>query len=86
MIVQREIYDEAVKKAAEVISSIAISAPSEQGDHIGPVVNQKQYDHIQDMIQKGVDEGASLVVGGTGRPNGFKNGQPLPKSPNPIPQ
>ena len=74
MIVQREIYDEAVKKAAEVISSIAISAPSEQGDHIGPVVNQKQYDHIQGLIQKGVDEGASLIVGGTGRPNGFKNG------------
>ena len=37
-------------------------------------MNQKQYDHIQDLIQKGVDEGASLIVGGTGRPNGFKNG------------
>ena len=77
MIVQREIYDKVAKKAAEVISSIAISAPSEQGDHIGPVVNQKQYDHIQGMIQKGVDEGAS-IVGGTGRPNGFKNGYVKP--------
>ena len=74
MIVQREIYNEAVKKAAEVMSSIIVSDPSKEGDHIGPVVNRKQYDHIQGLIQKGIDEGASLMVGGTGRPDGFKNG------------
>jgi len=74
MIIQREIYDDAVKKASEVMSSIAVGDPSQKGNHIGPVVNKKQYDHIQDLIKKGVDEGAKLVVGGPGRPDGMDSG------------
>ena len=44
------------------------------GRHIGPVVNEVQFDKIQDLIQTGIDEGARLVAGGTGRPEGVNRG------------
>ncbi|HEY9039564.1 MAG TPA: aldehyde dehydrogenase family protein [Roseovarius sp.] len=74
MIVQREIYDQAVETATKVASSIRVGPASEEGDHIGPVVNEAQFNKIQDLIQKGIDEGARLVAGGTGRPDGLNRG------------
>ncbi len=74
MIVQREIYDQAVEKAANVANSIKVGPASEEGDHIGPVVNEVQFNKIQDLIQKGIDEGARLVAGGVGRPDGLNRG------------
>lgn len=41
---------------------------------MGPVVNEVQFNKIQDLIQKGIDEGARLVAGGTGRPDGLNRG------------
>ncbi len=74
MFVQREIYDQAVETAATVASSIAVGPASDEGRHIGPVVNEVQFNKIQDLIQKGIDEGARLVAGGTGRPDGLNRG------------
>jgi aldehyde dehydrogenase (NAD+) len=74
MIVQREVYDQAVETAAKVASSIKVGPASEAGDHIGPVVNEVQFNKIQDLIQKGIDEGARLVAGGVGRPDGLNRG------------
>ncbi len=74
MIVQRGVYDAAVEKAAEVANAIKVGPASEEGDHIGPVVNKVQFDKIQDLIQKGIDEGARLVAGGVGRPDGLNRG------------
>ncbi|MEL7254649.1 MAG: aldehyde dehydrogenase family protein [Pseudomonadota bacterium] len=74
MMVQREVYDQAVETAAEVASSVTVGPASESGRHIGPVVNEVQFGKIQDLIQKGIDEGARLVAGGTGRPEGFNRG------------
>ena len=74
MLVERSIYDQAVETAAEVASRITVGAPSEEGRHIGPVVNAAQFDKIQGLIQKGIDEGGRLVAGGTGRPEGFNRG------------
>ncbi len=74
MIVQQEIYDKAVETATKVADSIKVGPASESGDHIGPVVNQVQFDKIQDLIQKGIDEGARLVAGGVGRPDGLNRG------------
>ncbi|WP_138936191.1 aldehyde dehydrogenase family protein [Roseovarius arcticus] len=74
MIVQREVYDRAVETATKVAESIKVGPASEEGDHIGPVVNKVQFDKIQDLIQKGIDEGARLVAGGTGRPDGLNRG------------
>ncbi len=41
---------------------------------IGPVVSEVQFEKIQGLIQKGIDEGATLVAGGTGRPDGLNAG------------
>jgi aldehyde dehydrogenase (NAD+) len=74
MLVERSIYDKAVEVAAEVASSIKVGPASEEGRHIGPVVNRRQWDQIQGYIQKGIDEGARLVAGGPGLPEGMNKG------------
>ena len=74
MLVQRPIYDQAVETAAEVANSITVGNAHDEGRHIGPVVNEVQFNKIQDLIQKGIDEGARLVAGGTGRPDGLNRG------------
>ncbi|WP_299899518.1 aldehyde dehydrogenase family protein [uncultured Ruegeria sp.] len=74
MLVQRPIYDKAVETAAEVASMVKVGPAMEEGRHIGPVVNEVQWTKIQDLIQKGIDEGARLVAGGTGRPEGLNKG------------
>ena len=74
MLVQRDIYDAAVETAAEVAAKVTVGVPSDEGRHIGPVVNAVQWEKIQGLIQKGIDEGATLVVGGPGRPEGFNKG------------
>jgi len=74
MLVERSIYDKAVEIAAEVASNIKVGPASEEGNHIGPVVNRRQWDQIQGYIQKGIDEGARLVAGGLGLPDGMNKG------------
>ncbi|MCF3592926.1 aldehyde dehydrogenase family protein [Rhodobacteraceae bacterium LMO-12] len=74
MLVQREKYDAAVEEAAAVASSVSVGNAHEEGRHIGPVVNAVQWGKIQDLIQAGIDEGARLVAGGTGRPDGLNKG------------
>ena len=74
MLVQREIYDQAVETAAEVAAKVSVGPASQEGRHIGPVVNAVQWGKIQDLIQTGIDEGARLVAGGTGRPEGLNKG------------
>ncbi len=74
MLVERSIYDQAVETAAEVAKSIKVGPASEAGRHIGPVVNKRQWEQIQGYIQKGIDEGARLVAGGLGLPEGMNKG------------
>ena len=74
MLVQRPVYERAVTIAAEVAASIKVGSAHEAGGHIGPVVNQRQWDQIQGYIQKGIDEGARLIAGGAGLPDGFNRG------------
>ena len=74
MLVQREIYDVAVETAAAAANSITVGPASLEGRHIGPVVNEAQFNKIQGLIQKGIDEGARLIAGGTGRPDGLNRG------------
>lgn len=74
MLVQRSIYARSVEEAAQVAKSIPVAAPSLSGAHIGPVVSSAQFERIQGLIEKGIDEGARLVAGGPGRPAGFNRG------------
>jgi aldehyde dehydrogenase (NAD+) len=74
MLVQSDVYDKAVEEAGAVASQVTVGPASEDGRHIGPVVNESQFNKIQDLIQKGIDEGARLVAGGTGRPDGLNRG------------
>ena len=74
MLVERSAYDRAVSIAADVASKIKVDSAHNPGTHIGPVVNKRQWDQIQGLIQKGIDEGARLVAGGPGLPEGFNRG------------
>ncbi len=65
---------EAVKAiAAAAAGAFTVGDPSGNAK-LGPVVSQTQWDKIQRLIQTGIDEGASLVAGGTGRPDGLDKG------------
>ena len=74
MLVERSIYDEAVGIARETAEKTAVDIASKEGRHIGPVVSRLQFDKIQGLIEKGIDEGARLVAGGAGRPQGLNRG------------
>jgi aldehyde dehydrogenase (NAD+) len=74
MLVHRSQHDEAAAKVGAMFAAKAVGDPLSEGDHIGPVVNQRQWGRIQGLIQQGIDEGATLVTGGTGRPDGFDTG------------
>ena len=72
MLVERSIYDRAVLTAKEVAMKVIVASPAQSGRHLGPVVNQLQYDKIQGLIAKGITEGAKLEAGGLGRPEGLE--------------
>lgn len=74
MLVQRDIYESAVSTAKEVAESVEVGLAEATGRHIGPLVSEAQYEKVQTLIQKGIDEGAHLIVGGVGRPNGHDRG------------
>jgi aldehyde dehydrogenase (NAD+) len=74
MLVERGVYDRAVEIAASVANQIKVGPASEHGAHIGPVVNKRQWEQIQGYIQKGIAEGARLVAGGLGLPEGLNKG------------
>ena len=74
MLVEKSIYNETVEKVKELANNTKVDVPQKDGDHIGPVVSEVQYNKIQNLIQKGIDEGAKLIAGGTGKPKGFEKG------------
>ena len=74
MLVERSRYDEAVEQAVEAAEAMSVNAASEAGRHIGPLVSEAQFEKVQGLIQAGIDEGARLAAGGTGRPEGLNRG------------
>jgi len=74
MLVHASQHDEAAQKVGAMFSAKNVGEPLQPGDHIGPVVNEAQWNKIQGLIQKGIDEGATLVAGGLGRPEGLDKG------------
>jgi len=73
MLVPHDRMDEVVTIAREIAEAITVGNPMSEVD-MGPVVSAVQWDRIQALIQKGIDEGATVVTGGTGRPEGMDTG------------
>jgi aldehyde dehydrogenase (NAD+) len=74
MLVPRHRMDEAAAIAAKVAAELKVGNPRAEDTAMGPVVSDVQWQKIQDLIQAGIDEGATLVAGGTGRPEGLETG------------
>lgn len=74
MIVEQSVYEEAVDFAKSAAEGVKVGNPRDNGNHIGPLVSQTQYDKVQGLIETGIKEGARLLTGGTGRPEGFNRG------------
>jgi aldehyde dehydrogenase (NAD+) len=73
MLVPSKRMDEAVAVAKATAESISVGDPTGNAQ-LGPVVSKVQFDKIQGLIKKGIDEGATLVTGGPGRPEGLDKG------------
>ncbi len=74
MYVPADRHDEALAYAKAAAETHIVGAPRDPSTVLGPVVSQIQFDKIQGLIQSGIDEGATLVTGGPGRPAGLNRG------------
>ncbi|RCW83624.1 aldehyde dehydrogenase family protein [Phyllobacterium bourgognense] len=74
MLVERSVYSKATEIAAETAKATKVGDPSQDGDHMGPLVSEMQFNKVQGLIEQGIKEGARLIAGGTGRPEGFNRG------------
>ena len=74
MLVPASKMDEAAAIAAAVAAKVVVGDPKAQSTTMGPVISEVQFNKIQGLIQKGIDEGATLVTGGTGKPEGLDKG------------
>ncbi|MCX7306364.1 MAG: aldehyde dehydrogenase family protein, partial [Hyphomicrobiales bacterium] len=74
MLVPAARHDEALDIAKKAAEAHKVNDPRQEGGHLGPVVSKIQYDKIQGLIEKGINEGATLVTGGLGRPEHLNRG------------
>jgi aldehyde dehydrogenase (NAD+) len=74
MLIPRAARDAAFAAAREAVDTIRLGDPLDPASTMGPLVSQTQFEKVQDLIQSGVDEGATLVAGGTGRPSEVNRG------------
>lgn len=65
---------EAEQIAAKVAAAVVVGDPADEATTMGPVVSEVQFNKIQGLIEKGIEEGAKVVVGGPGRPEGIDKG------------
>jgi len=74
MLVPRDRMDEAAGIAARVANAMRVGDPRDESTQVGPLVSGQQWAKVQELIAKGIDEGATLAAGGTGRPDGLTKG------------
>ena len=74
MLVEKSMYNEAVERLKKYTENFEVGDPKKEGEHIGPVISETQYNKIQTLIKKGIDEGAKLIAGGPGKPEGLEKG------------
>lgn len=74
MFVPAKLHEEALAVAKATAEPLKVGAPSSEDSFLGPVVSEVQYEKIQRLIESGIKEGATLVTGGPGRPEGLNRG------------
>src|SRR5579863_2907632 len=74
MLIPKARLEEAGSLAKEEADAVKIGDPHNEDTTLGPLVNQKQFERVQSLVQKGIDEGATLLTGGTGRSEGRNKG------------
>ena len=74
MLVPKSRHDEAITIAKSALEKVKVGDPFDLNSDLGPLVSKNQFDKVQKLIKKGIEEGANLVAGGTGRPNGYEKG------------
>jgi aldehyde dehydrogenase (NAD+) len=74
MFVPRDRHDEALAVAKAAAEAVVVGDPTDSATTMGPLISKLQFDKVQRLIQAGIDEGATLVCGGTGRPAGLNRG------------
>jgi len=74
MLVPQKLHDQSLEIAAAAAQGVVVGDPATDGTTIGPVVNETQWNKIQKLIQLGIDQGATLAIGGPGRPDHLARG------------
>jgi len=74
LLVQKSVYERVVEIVTRVGNEVKVGNPAEEGRHIGPLVSDIQFGRVQALIEAGISEGARLLVGGPGKPQGFETG------------
>ena len=74
LLVERSCYGEVLQIAKKAAMATTVGDPKKEGDHIGPLFDQIQFDRVQAMISVGIEEGATVLAGGLGKPNGMDLG------------
>ncbi len=69
MLVERSVYPRVLELAKAAAETHVVGDPEQEGDHLGPLFDEIQFDRVQTLIGKGLEEGARLLIGGLGRPD-----------------
>lgn len=74
MLIEDSVYEQGVRLAADAAGKTRVGHPAQPGNHIGPLVSERQFARVQSYIEQALSEGARLVAGGPGRPDGLNGG------------
>jgi aldehyde dehydrogenase (NAD+) len=74
LLVPKSRLDEVKRTIRDAMQAFTVGDPADPNVMVGPMVSQKQYDRVESYIRKGIEEGAEVLVGGEGHPNGFDAG------------
>jgi aldehyde dehydrogenase (NAD+) len=74
LLVPKARFEDVKRAIADAMRAFTVGDPADPKIAVGPMVSQKQYERVQSYIRKGIEEGAEVLVGGEGRPEGLKAG------------
>lgn len=74
VIVHDEMHDDFIEAMKELVTEFPVGDPQEESTFMGPQVSKEQWETVQSYIQKGQEEGATIAIGGPGKPDGMERG------------